>query len=247
MNSRNNNDANEIRLHKYWHYGLTIAVILAILSLIALLNGYYHFYSLRSYHEEKISIPLGDMLAGYLGIFLSILILPIPDYVLLPFYGYLSSIGLFNFFLVLVSCLAGAVAPIEFLLGYYAGSRLLRKILDHLKIPVDRLDIATDWVISHGNFSVFLSTFVPFFYSAASFSAGTLRMKFSSFMIVSTLGFFLRYVGLELIGYYSILVFTPEYDYRYRYVFTAVLISSLSFVIAYRFRINQIQKVTVPT
>ncbi|MGC8644641.1 MAG: DedA family protein [Thermoplasmata archaeon] len=246
MNSLRSSGSVATRMHKYWYYGLTLALLMALLSSIAILNGYYHFYSLESYHRSKIYIPFSDVLAGYLGIFVSIFLLPIPDYVLLPFYGYLCSIGLFNPAIVLLASVAGAVIPVEFLLGFYAGSRLLRRILSHLRVPQESLSVATDWMSHHGNFSIFLSTFVPFFYSVASFSAGTLKMRFSSFMTASTIGFLLRYVGLEFIGYYSLFIFTSQYDYRYRYVFAGILVSSLAYVFVYKLEDNRLTRSTVP-
>ncbi|MEM0195125.1 MAG: DedA family protein [Thermoplasmatales archaeon] len=233
-------------MHKYWHYGLTIFILLAILASAALLNGFYHFYSLESYRLTDVSIPLAGFLAGYVGIFVSILLLPVPDYILIPFYGYLCSIGVFNPYLTLLASTAGAVVPIEFTLGLYAGSRILKKIFSHMKISDARISVATDWVKRHGNFSVFLATFVPFFYSAASFSAGTLKMRFSSFMIVSTVGFSLRYIGLELIGYYGLYLFTSQYDYKYRYVFASLLVTSALYAIAYSLRSNQVSKTPMP-
>ncbi|MEM0128496.1 MAG: DedA family protein [Thermoplasmatales archaeon] len=237
---------NARRTHKYWHYGFTISILVALLALAALLNGFYHFYSVQSYKLTDISIPFADFLAGYIGIFVSILLLPIPDYVLIPFYGYLCSIGIFNPYLTLLASVGGAVVPIEFLLGIYAGSKVLKKILSHMEISEVKLSVATNWVKQHGNFSIFLATFVPFFYSAASFSAGTLKMRFPSFMTVSTLGFLLRYVGLELIGYYGLYLFTSQYDYKYRYVFTSFLFISLIYIVVYSFRDSVASRTPAP-
>ncbi len=211
------------RLHKYWHYIFVISIFIMLLSVLALLNAYYHFTNVSSYDIDQgaVSSP-----ADYLGMFISMAILPIPDYVLVPVYGSLSAIGIFNPFTTFLVCLAGALFPIEYFCGRFAARSLLLKGLSLMRMSEKDIEVADKWLVEHGHFSIFISTFIPFFYSIASLAAGTLKMKAGRFFLASTAGFGLRFVFLEYVGYYGIYIFTASFDYSQRTLFSLLLILS---------------------
>lgn len=223
----------EKKLSKYWHYGLIVSTSTIALSLFGLLNGYFHFFDVGSYTRSNHEIPFSNLFAGYFGVFISIFVLPIPDYVLIPLYGYLSSIGIFNPFTVFLATLVGAIIPLEYAAGRFAGRPLLLRFLSYFGIRERDIGVTDTWLQEHGKFSIFMATFIPYFYTAASLAAGTLKMKFYPYMITSTAGFAIRYVILEYLGYYSIFILTPEYDYSHRDLFIAVLVGSTLFSIVY--------------
>jgi membrane protein DedA with SNARE-associated domain len=215
------------RLYKYWHYAFVVSVLLILLSVLVLLNAYLHLVNISSYdiNQESVSSPF--LLTSYLGMFISIAILPVPDYILVPAYGYLSAIGLFNPYSTFLVCLLGALFPIEYACGRLAARPLTLKVLSLFHMSEKDIERADKWLVEHGKFSIFISTFIPFFYSLASLAAGTLKMSVAWFLLSSAAGFGLRFAFLEFVGYYTIYVFTASFDYSQRTLFTLLLILSL--------------------
>jgi len=147
---------------------------------------------------------------GYSGIFLLMLLesssLPIPSEVILPFSGYLVSLGQLNVWIVIiVSTLAGIAGS---LIDYYIGMKgtdLLarRRILDKLLFNKARLETAQKWFDRYGAFAVFLSRMIPGFRTLVSFPAGAVKMSVWKFVAYTTGGCliwstFLIYVGVYL-------------------------------------------------
>lgn len=222
---------------KYLHYLFVVAILVAPLSALGLLNGYLHFFDVPPYNPSVVSDPDYLLLAGYLGIFLTILISPVPDYILLPVYGYLSSVGIFDPVWVFIVCVAASVCPIEYVAGRFAGRPLLLKGLSVFRIREKDIENADAWIFKHGRFSVFISTFIPFFYSAVTLAAGTLKMNAGEFLLGCTLGFAIRYAFLEYVGYYGVQIFSYSFDYSQRYVFATLLLISLPYAAAYVSRV----------
>jgi membrane protein DedA with SNARE-associated domain len=173
------------------------------------------------------------LFAGYLGMFIGLAISPIPDYVLVPVYGYLSAIGIFDPYTTFLVCLVGAVFPIEYVCGRFAGRPLLLKGLSYMHISEKDIVTGEKWLKDHGRFSIFISTFIPFFYTISSLAAGTLKMSWASFIGFSALGFGLRYVFLEYIGYFGIYIFAASFDFAQRGLFFFLIVLSSAYAIAY--------------
>lgn len=147
---------------------------------------------------------------GYAGIFLLMLLeassLPIPSEVILPFAGYLVSLGQLNLWTtILVSTLAGIAGS---LIDYYIGMKgtdmlARRRILDKLLFDKKRLEMAKKWFDKYGAFFVFLSRMIPAFRTLVSFPAGAVKMPIRKFVAYTTGGClvwnaFLVYVGVYL-------------------------------------------------
>jgi membrane protein DedA with SNARE-associated domain len=205
------------------------------LCVLALLNAYLRFSNVTSYSvgQKGPSSPL--LLAGYLGMFVSVWISPVPDYILVPAYGYLASVGIFSPYLTFAVCLAAALFPIEYAAGRLVPRPLLLKGLRTFRISENDIRQADAWIVEHGHFSIFIATFIPFFYSVASLAAGTLKMKADVFLLASTIGFGLRFVFLEYLGYNSVYVFTASFDYSQRALLSLVLIASSLYAAVYLF------------
>lgn len=217
---------------KYVHYLFTVSVLIMSLSILALLNAYFHFIDVLSY-DVRQDASSSFLLAGYLGMFLGVAILPIPDYLLVPAYGYLSSIGLYNPLTTFLVCLVSAIFPLEYICGRFAARPLLLKSLSFLHISEKDLEVAEKWLVEHGKFSVFTSTFITYGYTVVSLAAGMLKMSIVTFLAVSTLGFGLRFIFLEYVGYYSVYVFTSSFDYSQRALFSLLLILSSAYTVLY--------------
>ena len=213
------------RPHKYWHYVFVISVLIILQSVLALLNAYFRLVNVSSYNINREGVS-SFLLAGYVGMFLNLALSPVPDYFLVPVYGFLSSIGIFNPYYTFLVCLLGALFPIEYACGRLAARPLLLKALALFRISEKNIEIADKWLVDHGKFSIFISTFIPFFYSVTSLAAGTLKMNSVGFFVSSSAGFGLRFVFLEGVGFYSIYVFTASFDYSQRTLFFLLLILS---------------------
>ena len=62
------------RLHKYWHYLFVISILIILLSVLAMLNAYFHLINVSSYNINKEGVSQPFLLAGYLGMFISVAI-----------------------------------------------------------------------------------------------------------------------------------------------------------------------------
>lgn len=214
---------------KYSHYVFVVSALVVFVSALALANAYLRLDNSASYSVSQTGVPSSILLAGYLGMFFSILVLPVPDYVLVPVYGFLCAVGIFDPVATFLVCVAASVLPVEYVCGRYLARPIVRRILPFFLLSERELRVADSWLEEHGRFAVFISTFIPFFYSAVCLVAGTLRMGVVAFLLSCTVGFALRYAFLEYVGYYGIYIFTASFDYSYRAVFFALLAVSVAY------------------
>ncbi|MEM3498000.1 MAG: DedA family protein [Conexivisphaerales archaeon] len=217
-------------ISKYWYYALISSAAVLALSTVGFLNGYFRFINATAYYnyERVVLLPIGK--TGYFTMFLIICFFPVSDYVLIPFYGYLSSLGYFNvyttFFVILGSLMF--IAEIEYFGGRFAGRSLLLKALSYFKIGEKELQVADKWLENHGQFSIFISTFIPYFRNVTSLAAGTLRMNSVYYFIVNLVGYLIRTLILLYLGYAGLDALTPSFDYNYRLpLFISAIIASL--------------------
>lgn len=221
-------------MHKYEHYFFVVSILAMLVSVLALSNGYYHYFNLTPYAAQGgPSSPF--LAAGYVGMFLSVAFVPVPDYFLVPIYGYLSSAGIFNPLTTFVVCLAAALFLMEL---EYAGGRmmarpLLLKVLSFFRITEKDIEAADRWLVRHGRFSVFISTFIPYLYSVTSLAAGMLKMNPVAYSLASSAGFGLRFAFLVYVGYAGINIFSPSFDYAQRAIFFLLLLMSTVYVAFY--------------
>jgi membrane protein DedA with SNARE-associated domain len=145
---------------------------------------------------------------GYAGIFMLMLLeassLPIPSEIILPFSGYLVSLGLLNPLLVIfVATLAGIAGS---LIDYYIGMKGIdlltrRKTLSSLLFSEARLATVEEWFNKYGATVVFFSRLAPAFRTLVSFPAGAVKMRLPKFVAYTTTGClvwntFLIYTGV---------------------------------------------------
>jgi len=132
---------------------------------------------------------------GYSGIFVLMLLesssLPIPSEVILPFAGYLVSMGQLNFWITLaLSTIAGIAGS---LVDYYIGlkgveSLTKNKILGKVILSTNQLQVAEKWFLKNGSFMVFISRLIPGFRTTFSFPAGAAKMSLKKFIAFTTAG-----------------------------------------------------------
>jgi membrane protein DedA with SNARE-associated domain len=146
---------------------------------------------------------------GYSGIFGLMILesssLPVPSEIILPFSGYLVSIGQFNFWLAVV--VATVAAIIGSLIDYYIGLKGIealtkRKILGRVLFSVDQLTFAGKWFNKYGTLTIFLARLVPGIRTLISFPAGAAKMPLGKFLVFTTAGCVLWNSVLIYVGYY---------------------------------------------
>jgi len=147
--------------------------------------------------------------SGYLGIVLLMAIesacIPLPSEVIMPFSGYLVSLGRFRLLWVGV---AGALGcNIGSILAYYIGSLggrpLVEKYGRYVLVTQHDLDSADRFFRRYGDWAVFLARLLPVVRTFIAFPAGVSRMDFGRFNLYTFLGSLpwclaLAYAGLKL-------------------------------------------------
>ncbi len=164
------------------------------------------------YMFEAIIEPVGKWIIeviskiGYLGIVLTMGIesacIPLPSEIIMPFSGYLASIGRFNLYLVSVAgafgCLVGSI--LAYYVGIWGGRTFILKYGKYFLISHKDLETAERWFGRYGDLTIFFSRLMPVIRTFISLPAGIAKMNFPKFAIYTFLGslpwcFALAYVG----------------------------------------------------
>jgi len=146
---------------------------------------------------------------GYSGIFTLMLLesssLPIPSEVVLPFAGYLVSMGQLNLWVtIIVATVAGIAGS---LVDYYIGLKGVQSLTQHRVLgrvffSASQLEVAARWFNRHGASMVFLGRLIPGFRTVVSFPAGAVRMSLAKFVAFTTAGCLLWNIVLIYVGWY---------------------------------------------
>jgi membrane protein DedA with SNARE-associated domain len=146
---------------------------------------------------------------GYPGIVLLSAIesanIPLPSEIILPFSGFLVSMGRFSLWLV---ALAGAVGNVlgsvfSYYLGMYGGRPLIERFGKYVLMSKRDLDMADRWFARWGEATAFFSRCLPVIRTFISFPAGISRVNIWRFMLYSLVGsyiwsLFLAYIGVKV-------------------------------------------------
>jgi len=146
---------------------------------------------------------------GYWGIFGLMILeassLPIPSEVILPFAGYLVSMGALDIWLTLL--VATVAAIIGSLIDYYIGLKGVQvltkhRILGHAILSEGQLKVAAGWFTKYGPAVVFFGRLIPGFRTLISFPAGAVKMPIIKFLAYTLGGCLLWNSILIYVGYY---------------------------------------------
>ncbi len=155
------------------------------------------------------SLVIGVISAsGYAGIFILMTLesacIPIPSEVIMPFSGYLVSIGRFSLWQVVIWGALGNLAGslLAYWVGSIGGRRLVEKYGKYLLISTGDLETAERWFEKYGTASVFFSRLLPVVRTFISFPAGVVKMdlkKFSAYTLAGSIpwSLALAYLGLK--------------------------------------------------
>lgn len=135
---------------------------------------------------------------GYLGVFLLIAIEnffpPIPSEIILTFGGFMTTKSDITMEGVILSATAGSVVgaivlyKIGGLFGKIKFNNLVERYGKILKIKGKDVDRAYMWFEKYENKTVFFCRMIPLLRSLISIPAGISKMKFSSFILLTTAG-----------------------------------------------------------
>src|SRR2546422_6112611 len=143
---------------------------------------------------------------GYTGIVLLMAIesacIPLPSEIIMPFSGYLVSLGKLNLWGVGVAGAIGCVigSLIAYWVGMYGGRPLIEKYGRYLLISHHDLDLADRWFARFGEVIVFTSRLLPAVRTFIAFPAGVARMNLKRFVIYTFAGSLPWCLGLAYVG-----------------------------------------------
>lgn len=130
---------------------------------------------------------------------------PIPSEIVMPFSGFLTERGSFNFWLVVLAGTLGNIIGswLSYELGYFGGKRILQKWGYLVLISESDIELGTKWFRQYGAFAVFFSRLLPVVRTFISLPVGIARFNRKKFLILTALGsapwnFALAYMGVLL-------------------------------------------------
>jgi membrane protein DedA with SNARE-associated domain len=146
---------------------------------------------------------------GYSGVVLLMAIesacIPLPSEIIMPFSGYLVSVGQLNLWGVAVAGAFGCVlgSLVAYWVGIYGGRPLIEKYGRYILLSHHDLDLADRWFANYGEAIVFVSRLLPAIRTFIAFPAGVARMNLTKFIIYTFAGSLpwclaLAYVGQKL-------------------------------------------------
>jgi membrane protein DedA with SNARE-associated domain len=146
---------------------------------------------------------------GYPGVFflmvLESMIVPIPSELVMPFAGFLISRGDFSFLFVIIASSLGSIVGslISYYIGKYGGNRLVMRYGKYLLLDAEDLLRTEEWFNKRGEYTIFISRFIPVVRHLISIPAGIGNMNLKRFTIYTITGaslwnFILTYSGYLL-------------------------------------------------
>jgi membrane protein DedA with SNARE-associated domain len=176
---------------------------------------------------------------GYSGIFGLMVLesssLPVPSEVILPFSGYLVSIGQLNFWVTVA--VATVAAIIGSLIDYYIGLKGVealakRRVLGRFLFSKDQLALASKWFDKYGAIIIFLARLIPGIRTLISFPAGAAKMPITKFLVFTVAGCLLWNSVLIYVGYYLGSNWTEVAGFSH-YIIIAVIAALVALAVAY--------------
>lgn len=178
---------------------------------------------------------------GYFGTFFMIFIEnifpPIPSEIILTFGGFMTTTTDLTITGMVIAATTGSVAGAGVLygLGRMFSVEKVEKFISRwgyiLRLKVEDIQNASDWFEKRGYVTVFICRMIPLLRSLISIPAGMAEMKFSFFLLYTTIGTLIWNIILVLTGallgenWGSILKYMSYYS---NFTFLILLVSALS-------------------
>ncbi|MFA5933118.1 MAG: DedA family protein [Microgenomates group bacterium] len=149
---------------------------------------------------------------GYPGIVIAMAIesalIPLPSEIIMPFSGYLASIGKFSLFWVAMAGAVGNVigSLIAYAIGYYGHEKLVRRFIRKfgkwILISEDELDETEKLLHKYKDLVVLGSRVVPGIRTVISLPCGFAKLPLFRFIIMTFIGSFIWSYFLAWIGFF---------------------------------------------
>lgn len=179
--------------------------------------------------------------AGYFGLFLGIFVetgfligVIVPGGESLVFTaGFLSSLGYFDIWIVMLIVFAAAVLAdsLEYSFGRKYGPRIFTKG-DSIFFDKEYILAAEAFYERHGGKTIIIARFLPFIRTLAPAFAGVGKMKYSYFVLYNIIGALLWSASVSLLGYYLGKVIPGADQYALYIVLAIATLSLLSPLLA---------------
>ncbi len=179
--------------------------------------------------------------AGYLGLFVLVFAetgfligLILPGETLVFTAGFLSSLGDFNIFIVIVIVFFAAVLAdsTEYSLGKKYGVKVFNKKYS-LFFDEKYVQEAEDFYKKHGGQTIFLARFLPFIRTLAPLFAGIGNMRYSSFVVYNVAGALAWSVSISSLGYFLGKIIPNPDPYAFWFVVGIAATSLMSPLLAF--------------
>jgi membrane protein DedA with SNARE-associated domain len=182
--------------------------------------------------------------SGYLGVVLLMGIesacIPLPSEIIMPFSGYLVSVGRFKLGWVALAgalgCNLGSLAA--YYLGAMGGRPLVERYGRYVLFTRHDLQVADRFFARYGDWAVFLARLLPVVRTFIALPAGIARMNFFRFNVYTFLGslpwcWVLAYAGVKLGTRWTIL---REYFHRFDLVIGVLILIGLAWFVRNRWK-----------
>ena len=145
--------------------------------------------------------------------------IPLPSEIIMPFAGYLVSLGRFKLAWVALAgalgCNVGSV--VAYYVGALGGRPLVEKYGRYVLVTRHDLELADRWFLRYGDWAVFFARLLPVVRTFIALPAGISRMNFLRFNVYTFLGslpwcWALAYAGVKLGSRWTVL---REYFHRF--------------------------------
>ena len=143
---------------------------------------------------------------GYVGVALLMAIesacVPLPSELIMPFAGYLVSLGEMNLFLAAtagaIGCNLGSIVAYE--AGKRGGRPMIERYGKYLLIGADELDAADRFFARFGTLAVLIGRLLPVIRTFIAFPAGVARMRLVPFHLYTFIGSWPFCLALAYLG-----------------------------------------------
>jgi membrane protein DedA with SNARE-associated domain len=131
--------------------------------------------------------------------------IPLPSEIILPFSGYLVSVGRFDLFWVATAGALGCNigSTVAYAVGFYGGRPLVERWGRYILLNRRELDLAERFFARWGSLTVLVSRMLPVIRTFIALPAGIARMPMIPFQVYTFIGswlwcFLLAYIGMKL-------------------------------------------------
>ncbi|MCX7696715.1 MAG: DedA family protein [Bacteroidales bacterium] len=174
---------------------------------------------------------------GYVGVFVLMamesMFFPVPSEAVMPFAGFNISDGTMHWWGVLVASTLGSIvgSSLSYAIGYWGGIPLVKKYGRYFLIEEKHLQLTERFFQKYGAITIFVCRFIPVIRHVVSIPAGTGKMNFLTFIIMTAIGatmwnMFLAWAGFELRQRWSEIM-------HYSHIVDLIVLAVILLIIAY--------------